>query len=95
VLTEAGIADTAATTLLADYTTYPSWVGVAAWDLRSQEPQGGETVMAIGGDGYAWLLENVTRQSDLVRLRQASGADCAGALTRLLEPLKQAYQPST
>lgn len=95
VLTEAGIADTAATTLLADYTTYPSWVGVAAWDLRSQYPQGSETVMAIAGDGRCWLLENVAEQSDLVRLRQASATECVQALTRLLEPLKKAYRPSS
>ncbi len=94
VLVAAGVAESVVSALLADYTTYPSWVGVAAWDLRSQEPQGGETVMVIGGDGYGWLLENVSRQSDLVHLRQASGADCVQAVTRLLEPLQRAYQPS-
>lgn len=94
VLTETGIDDTVASTLLADYTTYPSWVGVAAWDLRSQDPQGGETVMAIAGDSRCWLLENVAEQNDLVRLRQASSVDCVRAITRLLRPLQQVYQPS-
>lgn len=94
LLVDAGISDPAVRALLADYTTYPSWVGVAAWDLRSQEPQGGETVMVIGGDGYGWLLENVARDSDMVRLRQASGVECVQALTRLLDPLKRTYLPS-
>lgn len=94
VLVEAGVAESVIGALLADYTTYPSWVGVAAWDLRSQEPQGGETVMAIGGDGRAWLLENVAKQSDLVRVRQTNADECVQALTRLLGPLQRAYHPS-
>lgn len=94
VLVDAGISDLAVSTLLADYTTYPSWVSVAAWDLRSQEPQGGKTVMVIGSAGCGWLLENVARDSDMVRLRQANNVECSEALMRLLEPLKQTYQPS-
>lgn len=93
-LIEGGIADSTATMLLADYTTYPSWVGVAARDLRSEDPRGGETVMATAGDGRCWLLENVAEQSDLVRLHQVGASDCVQAITRLLRPLQQVYQPS-
>ncbi len=93
-LTSAGIAAPFAGSLLADYTTCPSWVGVAAWDLRSQEPQGGETVMAVQGYGRCWLLENVAKESNLVRVRHASGSDCAQAIARLLKPIERIYQPS-
>lgn len=94
-LVEAGVADSVVTTLLADYTTYPSWVGVVVWNLRSGEPQDGETVMIIGGNGHCWLVENVAEQGDIVRVRQASSDACVQALIRLLEPLIQTYHPST
>lgn len=95
VLVDAGVEEVVVNDLLADYTTYPSWVGVVTWDLRSGEPQGGETVMVIGGNGRCWLLENVAEQSDMMRVRQVSRDVCLQALTHLLEPLNRTYHPST
>lgn len=93
-LTGAGIAESIAGTLLADYTTSPSWVGVAAWDLRSPEPRGGKTVMVIGSGDYCWLLDDAAGQSDQVRVRQTSGKECIHTLTALSAPINRVYQPS-
>jgi hypothetical protein len=76
---------------LSDIASYPAWVSVAAWELRSPVPQGGETIMAIAGEGRAWLLESLVVPSDQVRMRQVSGSECVKALVRELEPVKQAY----
>lgn len=93
-LAEEGVADSIAEMLAADYTTHPSWVGVSAWNLRSQTPSGGQTVMIISSDNHLWLLENIAGQSDQVRVRQASGGDCIRALAALSAPINQVYQPS-
>jgi hypothetical protein len=93
-LIEAGVATTVANKLLGDYTRYPSWVGVAAWNLHNQEAKNVEAAMVIGSDSCCWLLENMTGSSNQVRLRKASRDDCFAAIADLIQSLKQTYQPS-
>lgn len=95
-LVKIGMADSAVDALLADYTVYPSWIGIAGWDLRGEEPQGGETVMVISGAERCWLLEAASEQHghNMVRLRQASRDQCIHAITSLTRALKRSFRPS-
>lgn len=89
-LTAAGWPEPEAQQFVQDSSEHSMYVGVVGANLRSEEPEGGETVMIVGGDGYCWLVEN--ESEEMVGIRRASGTDAAAAMLTLLEPLRRAKQ---
>ena len=86
-LTAAGWSEPEAQQFVQDASEYSMYVGVVGANLRSDEPEGGETVMIVGSDGYCWLVEN--ESEEMVGIRRASGTDAAAAMLTLLEPLRR------
>ena len=90
-LTQAGWSADAAEQLAHDCATYPSWVGLAAWDLRNGEPKGLDPIMVFQGDNYCWLVENAADNPKQIQLCLASGVECESKLAALAEPLLKTY----
>jgi len=93
-LVEAGMPREMAATFAKDCGTHATWIGVVAWGLRQEEPEGGDSVMTVLGDGHCWLVENVEDHPEDVKISPASGEECEKAFTALLQPLKEALKSS-
>lgn len=72
----------------------PMWLGVVVWGLRSIQPEGGISVMAIPSADGCWLIENADVAGGSVSIRLVDGPTCVAAFIGLLEPLIRTYQPS-
>ena len=93
-LTGAGVPDDVANALAEDFKGGTAWVGVVAWGLREEEPQGGNSVMSVMGEDRCWLVRNVEDQPEDVMISSPSGEECEEALVGLLRPLQEALKPS-
>jgi hypothetical protein len=93
-LTDAGCPADVAHALAEDCASLPGWVGVVAWGLRQEQPEGGDSCMALMGQAHCWLVENVSGQPNQVRIRPASGAQCEDTLVAMLQPLQQVWRAS-
>ena len=91
---EAGVTQETAAAIADDYENRTAWVGMTAWGLRDEEPQGGNSLMAIMGDERCWLVENVDGKPDHVSVRSASAEDCEKVFLAMVEPLERALVPA-
>ena len=80
--------------LVQDCSTHPVWVGVVAWGLRQEKPEGGNSLMVFLGDDRCWLVENAEDNEDTVRVRQTAGQVCEKAFMSLLDPLGKTWHPA-
>jgi len=94
-LVKAGLPADVSSALAEDLKTSTMWVGMAAWGLREEQPEGGDSVVAVMGSGRCWLVENVDGKPDDVTIRRASGTDCENHFVALLEPLQKTLVSST
>ena len=93
-LIQAGWAEEAAGRLAHDVATYPTWVGLVAWNLRNKEPEGLDPVMLFQADDYCWLVEDAEDNGERLRISTVAGKQGKNNLMALIEPLKKTYQPS-
>lgn len=87
LLRERGLPPETAALAARDLLNGPAWLGVAAWGLRSVQPLGAETVMALLGQEHCWLIADASDAPDQARFIPAAGFDCEAALMSLLKPL--------
>jgi hypothetical protein len=89
-LLKTGMPAEAATLLAGDCAESIRWMGVVAWGLREDEPQGGNSLMTIQGNGRCWLVENANGTGEDVVVSIKSGAACEKSMVSLLKPLQDA-----
>ena len=79
---------TAAERFTHDCSTYPTWLGLVAWNLRTGDSaEGGGPVMIVQGESACWLIKNDGTDSDHVRVRSTTGPQGIDVLVALLDPL--------
>jgi len=91
ILIQAGWPEDVASKFAQHCTTFPTWVGVVAWNLRDEEPQALDPVMIFLGDDHCWLAENVENAQEKLHLQMITAAQGAEKLMALAEPLKKNY----
>lgn len=94
-LADAHCPDDVAKALVKNCASLPTWVGVAAWGLRQEQPAGGDSLMAIMGRDGCWLVENLPAQPEQVRIRSASGRECEAAFVAMLQTISQTLDHNT
>jgi hypothetical protein len=94
VLRNSGLSPEIAAEIARDFSVHPTWIGITIWGLRSVQPAGARTSIAVLGTNHCWSIEDIDDDASQVRIIPTTGLACEAKFLALIEPLLEIVQQS-